>query len=456
VSSERRVDPTDTTRTGSGDLREEVIGRIERDGITKVRLLVTDLSGVARGKQITSERFVRRTIDHGHAWAQPLVAVDIWQNLSPDLADLPTGNGVIVPDLSTFAVLPWAPDTAHVLCDVEIAGEPGPTPRRALRRVLDLAHEAGFEPLFGNELEFYVYEDRDGAFAPPTVMQEWFTDQALVKLKPLIDDLYAHLVAMGVPVYEIWNEHGAGQMELNLEPATGINAIDHVIATKSALKELAIARGLKATFMPKPTNDVEVPPSGYHLHQTLNRMDGSNAFWSGDDAKPLTAEALHYIGGQLAHADGLTGVCASTVNAYKRFRPGTWAPMRAAWGIDNRGAMIRAIVNGDGTHIEHRLGSSCSNPYLLAAVQVAAGLDGIANVTDPGDPVSHDTSGDASLPLVPMNLLDGVRALAADTVLTEALGADLAKNYVAIQEEIWMRYQSHVTDWEITEYREIL
>jgi glutamine synthetase len=130
--------------------------------------------------------------------------------------------------------------------------------------------------------------------------------------------------------------------------------------------------------------------------------------------------------------------------------------MRAAWGIDNRGAMVRAIIAGEGTHIEQRLGSSCSNPYLLAAVQVAAGLDGVANLTEPGEPVSHDTSADTSFPLVPMNLLDGVRAFAADEVLTDAIGAELARNYVAIQEEIWTRYQSHVTDWEITEYREIL
>jgi glutamine synthetase len=450
------VDRTDGDGGSAQDLRAEITGRIERDGVTKVRLLVTDLAGVARGKQITAERFVRRTLDEGHAWAKPLIAVDIWQNLSPDLADLPTGNGVLRPDLATFAVLPWAPDTAHVLCDVLIDGEPAPTPRHALRRVLERANAAEYEPLFGSEMEFYVYEDRDGAFAPPTLMQEWFTDQALSKLKPLLDDFYAYLVAMGVPVYEIWNEHGAGQIELNLEPRTGLGAIDHVVATKAALKELALARGLKATFMPKPTNDFEVPTSGYHLHQTLNRPDRSNAFWSGDEGKPLTPDALHYIGGQLDHAAGLTGICASTVTAYKRFRPGTWAPMRAAWGIDNRGAMIRAIVAGEGTHIEHRLGSSCSNPYLLAAVQVAAGLDGIANVMNPGEPVSHDTSGDTNFPLAPMNLLDGVRAFAADEVLTDAVGAEFARNYIAIQEEIWMRYQSHVTDWEITEYREIL
>jgi glutamine synthetase len=450
------VDRADEKGGPAQDVRAEVVGRIERDGITKVRLLVTDLMGVARGKQVTAERFVRHTIDHGHAWAKPLVAVDIWQNLSPDLADLPTGNGLMRPDLTTFAVLPWAPDTAHVLCDVLIEGEHAPTPRHALRRVLERADAAGFSPLFGSELELYVYEDRDGAFAPPTVMQEWFTDQALAKLKPLLDDLYAHLVAMGIPVYEIWNEHGAGQMELNLEPCRGLAAIDYVVATKAAVKELALARGLKATFMPKPSNEFQVPPSGYHLHQTLHRPDGSNAFWTNDEGKPLSAEALHYIGGQLAHADGLTGICASTVTAYKRFRPGTWAPMRAAWGIDNRGAMVRAIIAGEGTHIEQRLGSSCSNPYLLAAVQVAAGLDGIANVIEPGEPVSHDTSGDTSFPLVPMNLLDGVRAFAADEVLTEAIGTDLARNYVAIQEEVWTRFQSHVTDWEITEYREIL
>jgi glutamine synthetase len=434
----------------------ESIERIVRSGeIRTVRMMLPDMHGVARAKMVTAGHFLE-VIDSGHSWGIPLIMADLWQNVPSD-REVPTGNATIWPDLSTFARLPWAPHVAHVICDVALPGGGVATARDVLRRVLESAATSGFEPLFGNELEFYVYEPiGDGPKLPVVGMSEWFTDQALAKRQPFLDDLFAFLPLLGVPVYEIFNEHGAGQLEINLSPSTGVSALDWVFIAKAAIKEVARLHGLHATFMPVPRNDTETPPSGYHLHQTLLGDDGVNLFVPKHGDAALSEVGLSYVAGQLEHAPALTGLVAQTVTAYKRYRPGTWAPMRAGWGIDNRTAMVRALPRGVGTHIENRLGSSCANPYLLAAAEVAAGLDGVARRLDPGQPCAGNVADDQRYPSVPLSLWEGLQAVQADNVLCVALDAEFVAMYHGVMLLTWRRFQSYVTDWEFSEYREVL
>lgn len=445
------------------ELRAQTLRRIKDDGITKVRLAVVDMHGIPRAKMVTAESFAH-VMQSGHPWQLPLLAVDIWQNVPPDTGygeEVSYGNGTMRPDLRTFARLPWAPDTAHVIADVFMPdGTPTITPRQVLARVLDRAHHSGFEPVFGSELEFYIYTIENGVYTPPFGMQAWFTDQALGESRQLVDDFFRYLTELGIPLYEIFNEHGGGQFEANLRPGSGVGIIDQMILMKVAIKEIAHRHGYRATFMSRPSNDEEIPPSGYHLHQCLLDRDGANAFVgtgggaSRDDA--LSTVARHFIGGQLRHAMGLTGIAAPTVTAYKRLSPGTWAPVRAAWGFDNRTAMIRAIGHGEAARVENRLGGSCANPYLLAAALLAAGLDGVEHEIDPGQPTAHNVLEDERYPHVPTSLIDGIRAFADDGVLVEWLGHDFARAYVSMMKLVWKRFQSFVTDWEIKEYRELL
>ncbi|MEI7779460.1 MAG: glutamine synthetase family protein, partial [Actinomycetes bacterium] len=376
------------------------------------------------------------------------------QNLPTDVS-VPMGNAFLVPDMDTYTVLPWNRRAAVVICDIEPGIEIAPAPRSAARRVIDAAAAAGYSPLFGPEVEFYLFDKAHGqpATVPAFTMQEWYTDVALARIGGFVEDLYEYLPQMGVPVYEVFNEHGAGQMEINVAPAIGMRALDQIFLTKLATKELAAMHGLHATYMSVPSNSPEQPPSGFHLHQTLLDAEGRNLF-AGVDG--LTDLARWYVGGQLAHANGITGIAAATVTAYKRLRPNAYAPLRAGWGIDNRTAMVRAILRGDNTRIENRLGASDANPYLLAAVQLAAGLDGIARRTEPGEPAAHDVGSDPKFPLVPMNLFDGVKAFEADTVLVDAVGRDVAELYCSVQRQVWSRYQFQVTDWEIAEYRDVM
>ncbi len=431
----------------------DVVGSGSSSEVRVVRLLVPDAHGVVRAKAVSAEYF-HSLGDRRHVWAAPVLYGDVWQNLPSDI-DVPMGNAFLVPDMDTYTVLPWNPGTAVVICDLEADIGLAPAPRSAARRVVDSVLAAGYTPLLGPEVEFYLLTgDADGPHGGSAFgMQDWYSNAALSRIAGFVEDVFEYLPRMGVPVYEVFNEHGAGQMEINIRPTAGLRALDQIFLAKLATKELAEQHGMTATFMSVPSNHVEHPPSGFHLHQTLLAENGSNLF---ADAGEISALGRAYVGGQLAHADGITGIAAATVTAYKRLRPNAYAPLRAAWGIDNRTAMVRALLRGENTRLENRLGASDANPYLLAAVQLAAGLDGIATGADPGEPMGHDVGNDPAYPRVLTNLLDGVAAFEADTVLVDAVGHDVATMYCAVQRQVWQRYQLHVSDWEITEYRDVL
>jgi glutamine synthetase len=440
----------------------DVLKRIEADDIRNMRLVLTDLYGVARGKVITSRR-VERALTQGHPFAIPLFASNLWQRHAPGehvySHDIGYRNGVLRLDLLTYAPLPWTPATAHILTDLyDEDGHIVETPRAVLRKVLGAAHALGIEPVFGHELEFYVFrpDPAQQGFAPVYGPQSWFSVHAMGMAQQFVDELDRAAAIMGLPVYEIFSEHGAGQFEINLEPCPGLLAADRMVALKIAIKEIALSLGLQATFMARPTNLSTTPPSGYHLHQSLLDADGNNVLVGPDAADGISRIALHYIAGQLAHAPGMTALASPTITGYKRYQVGNWAPVQVAWGVQNRTALVRALPEGADTRIENRLGSSDANPYLLSAVMVAAGLDGIRRSLDPPDPVTDNLFENIRFPRLPASPPEALDALLADEGLVQGLGRVFTSTFADVLRFDWQRYLSHVSDWEISEYREML
>lgn len=437
--------------------RSSQIGAVpDMDGLTNVRLLVPDMHGVSRAKTVTPD-MLRGIGEDGHSWPSPLLAADLWQNIPDDSMEiLGTGDVSIFPIFETFTRLPWSPSTGVVICEAFREDHlPAPTPRGVLTRVLDDARQTDYELKIGAELEFFIYTD-DEHGRPPFGMNEWFTSQAISRISGFVEDLYRFLPAMGLPLYEVLNEHAAGQMEINMRPGVGVAAIDTFTVMKLAIKEVAALHGLRVTTMCKPSNDAECATSGLHIHQVLHRAD-DNAFLDTQSGAPgLNEVATQYIAGQLEHAPAITAFAAPTVNAYKRYRPGTWAPTRAGWGMDNRTAMVRGIVAGANTRVENRIGASDANPYLLVAAQAAAGIDGIRKTLKASEPASHNIIDDETYAQVPLNLPDAIRALDQDTELVEAMGAEFCQHFLAVQQMVWDRYQDHVSDWEIREYLNVL
>jgi glutamine synthetase len=442
--------------------RAELLKRVRDESIRNVRLVVTDLYGVPRGKVVPVERFERALTD-GHPFAIPLLACNLWERHSPGeraySEDIGYRNGVLRLDPATFAVLPWTPATGHVLTDLyDEEGNIVATPRSVFRRVLEDARALQIEPVFGNELEFYVFRPHAGGDGFGTIFgeQSWFSVNALGLAQAFVDALQSTATTMGIRLYEIFSEHGAGQFEVNLEPATGVAAIDQVVALKIAIKEVARSLGLEATFLAKPTNRAETPPSGYHMHQSLLGADGGNLFCDPDTPERPAETGRHYIGGQLAHAAAMTALAAPTVTAYKRYQPGTWAPIQICWGVQNRTALVRYLPAAADSRIENRLGSSDANPYLLASAMVAAGVDGVRRRLEPGEPAVGNLFDDIRYERLPACLLEALDALSRDAVLSGALGENFARTYTELLRFDWGRYLNHVSDWEVAEYREML
>jgi glutamine synthetase len=460
----RRAGSTVSAGPTSADaaMSAEILKRIQDEDIGNVRLILTDLYGVARGKLVTARR-MERALAHGHPFAIPLFACNLWQRHAPGehaySTDIGYRNGVLRLDPLTFTPLPWAPGTAHIITDLyNDAGAIVETPRAVLRRVLADAASLGLHPVFGNELEFYVFRPGPGGsgFQPACGPQAWFSIDALGVAQEFVHKLDRAAELMGLQLYEIFSEHGAGQFEVNLEPCAGLPAIDRVVALKVAIKEIARSLDLRATFMARPTSLDITPPSGYHLHQSLLDDAGQNVMRDAGDPDGLSDVARHYVAGQLAHAPAMTAVASPTVTAYKRYHKGTWAPVRVAWGIQNRTALVRALPDGEGTRIENRLGSSDANPYLLAAVMLAAGLDGVRRRLPAPDPAADNLFDAIRFPPLPASPPEGLAALAADAELTEALGPLFTTTFADVLRSDWQRYLRHVSDWEISEYREML
>ena len=332
------------------------------------------------------------------------------------------------------------------------------TPRAVLRQVLDDARAtwppAGVRPRAG-VLRLPPGPGQQG-YAPIYGPQSWFSVHALGLAQRFIDELDHAIAVMGLPVYEIFSEHGAGQFEINLEPGPGLLAADRVVALKIAIKQIAQTLGLRATFMASPTNLDITPPSGYHLHQSLLGPDGQNVLLDPAAAHGLSATARQYIAGQLAHAPAMTAIASPTVTAYKRYQVGNWAPVQIAWGIENRTALVRALPDGPDTRIENRLGSSDANPYLLAAVMVAAGLDGIRRSLEPPDPVSDNLFENLRYQRLPASPAEGLDGAGRGRGARSGTGPVFTSTFTDVLRFDWLRYLSHVSDWEISEYREML
>ncbi len=443
---------------GEESARGEALRRIKADSLRWVRLCMPDLHGVLRGKIVPAARFaeVART---GHPWGARLLVADLREQLDHD-TEYPhlyrQGNCQVLPDCRTFVPLNWTSDTAMVICDPYfLDGTPAVASRLGLMAALEQAAKVGLRPVFGSELEFAIYRRDGDALHPLTAPQHFFSIQGLARAAPVLKPLFDHLVAMGFPVQDIENEGGPGQFELNCAPVEGLAGIDNLVIIKAAIKEILMQNGFEATFMTKADNSAETNTNGYHLHQSLLGSDGSNLFFDSEAADGLSALLRHYVAGQLAHASALATLGTPTITGYKRFQPGTWAPTSPCWGLDDRRALVRVPPErGQSTRVETRVAEAAANPYLLSAGLLLAGFEGISRCLEPAPPIGKDFAPSKSA--LPETLEAGIAALRADTVLWQALGPELASMCCGVWLSALRRFHSHVTDWEIAEYREML
>ena len=414
------------------------LAEILRTGADKkiefVRFEQSDTHGISRSKLIPMqhvERFARDGLNFllGHLGFDAQGGVALGTGY---LEDLGFPDSRVFPDLETFRVLPWLDATARLICeprfyDGRLAAA---APRYVARQQLEALDKLGYRFRAGYEYEFYL-QSGDGTAPYPGI-------QIFATLRNEFDPAFIRqvirdLCAVDVDVITSNAEYGPGQQEINFAPGRGIAAADAAFSFKQGVKEIACRHGYLASFMTKPYADQSA--SGCHFHHSLYRpSDGRNAFDDPRGPDGLSRVARQFIAGQLAHAPALTALFSPTVNCAKRYKLYSFAPVNATWGLENRTVGIRVKgVRGEDTHLENRMPGAASNPYLVLAGTIAAGIDGIRRELEPPAPVAGMAYGMEGVTDLPTGLGQALDALEADTVLREALGEEFIKLFVAVK-----------------------
>jgi glutamine synthetase len=441
--------------------KEEIARCVDKDGIEFVSLQFTDIVGVVKSVIIPIAELAT-ALDHG-----------IWFDGSSveGFARIAESDMYLVPDLDTYAVIPWQREnnpTARLICDVYTPeGEPFPgDPRYVLKRALREAEQKGWVYHTGPEPEFFLFRrDGDGRAVPRPHDQGGYFDLSTDRGVEVRKEMSKALAAFGICVEASHHEVAHGQQEIDFRFAAALRAADNVVTFKATLKEVARQHGLHATFMPKPIAGVN--GSGMHVHQSLfDASTGENLFADGRSEYGLSPLALQFIAGQLSHARGMCAVLAPLVNSYKRLVPGYEAPVYISWGQINRSALIRVPqVNPDraeSTRLELRCPDPSCNPYLAFAVMLRAGLDGLERrLQPPGvsnedlyhlDDWERETHG---LSTLPGSLGEALEELSHDDLVRQTLGEHIADRFMEAKAAEWQEYCTHVSGWELDRYLSI-
>lgn len=447
---------------------EQLTQMVAEETIETVIVAFTDHFGRLMGKRFDAEFFVDDVLAHGTHGCDYLLTVDMEMEPIPgyDYANWERGYGDfhLVPDFDTLRVASWLEKTALVLCDIEddkTHARVSVAPRSILRKQLNAAGDSGYSAMTASELEYYIYEDSYKSAAQKgytdLTPQGWYIEdyhlmQGTREEKFTAQARY-HLKHSGIPVENSKGEWGLGQHELNVRYADSLMMADRHAIFKQCLKEVADQQGVSVTFMAKPTTDGA--GSSCHIHFSLWK-DGQNAFAGDKQIGPVMGSDLFrwFLGGWMAHVPEMMVFYAPTINAYKRYQDGSWAPTRIAWSYDNRTAGFRVVGKGSSLRIECRIPGADCNPYLAYAAALASGLDGIANKIEPPDIFEGDVYAAQHLPRVPYTLDQAVDSFAVSDFAKTAFGEDVVAHYTHFFRTELANYHRSVTDWERKRYFE--
>ena len=455
-----------TMETDKGKKQEIIRKQLADRKIEFILTQFVDIHGCPKVKLVPVECF-DGLVDEGAGFA----GAAVWgMGLGPENHDLMART-----DLDTYMQLPWQPNVAMACCDLYVDNQPWPyCSRNNLKRMLSLLGEKGFMLNGGFEPEHFLVErDPEGKLKPwdplkvDTLSKPCYDFKGMCQSMGYLQDITRYGNQMGFGIYQSDHEDANGQYEINFDWTHAVQASDRLIHFRMMAGQIAQKYGAIATFMAKPFEDKT--GSGAHLHfHIADIKTGKNLFplkqgendWKG---LGLSKIAIYYIGGLLKHIRAITAVASPQINCYRRIQSGefvyssdsgyTWTPSFASFGDNNRTQLFRCPSPN---RFEDRSPSSMVNPYLLLAVNIAAGLDGIANEIDPGDAVIGKNIWDLSIEerkelgmiLLPQNLMEAIEAIEADDVVKNGLGL-IADEYIKLKKAEWGEFMRHVTPWEI-------
>ena len=448
---------------------DKILQQLAEQNTEKVKVAVTDIDGVLRGKLISFEKFTG-ILEKGFGFCNVVFGWDAgdaaydnsqytgWHSGYPD--------ATAVIDLNTFRQVPWDNDTPLFLADFkDAAGSLAVCPRSLLKQIIAQAAAQGYTPFFSQEFEWFnLVDNRDELYVgkfrdvkPLTNGMFGYSLQRAAENNDYFNDLFSQLKKFGVPLEGLHTETGPGVYEAAITYSEILEAADRAVLFKAGVKQIAHLHGIIATFMAKFSENL--PGCSGHVHQSLwDSNKKTNLFYDKKKATGISSLMENYMAGQLACLPFILPMFAPTVNSYKRLVEGAWAPTTLTWGIDNRTTALRALPGSSGsTRLETRVVGSDSNPYLAMAACLAAGLYGISHKLKLTTPATKGNGyADIKNGILPANLWQATQAMKTSPVANELFGVEFIQHFAATREWEWRQFSKVVTDWEMKRYLEII
>lgn len=434
--------------------KEDILAMVEENGVKFIRLQFTDILGTLKNVAITDRQLEKALNNHcmfDGSSINGFVRVE-------------ESDMYLRPDLDTFVIFPWRSQqgkVARLICDVYMPdGTPFEgDPRYILKKVINKAKDMGYTMNVGPECEFFLFEvDNDGNPTLKTNDKGSYFDLGPIDLgENARRDMTLALEDMGFEIETSHHEVAAGQNEIDFKYADALVTADNIATFKYVVKSIAQRHGLYATFMPKPLHGVN--GSGMHINISLIK-DGKNAFHNEEDELGLSSVAYNFIGGVLKHIKEICPITNPLVNSYKRLVPDYEAPVYIAWSAKNRSPLIRVpSAREEGTRIELRSPDPSSNPYLVLACLLLAGLEGIKYNLEPPKCIdknifalNREERKRENIESLPESLHEAVAYMQKSDLVKEALGKNTFEYYIRAKEVEWDNYRTQVHQWEITSY----
>lgn len=434
--------------------KEDIIKFVEENDVEFIRLQFTDLFGILKNVAIPKSQ-LKKALDNQM----------MFDGSSIDgFARIEESDMCLRPDLDSFVIFPWRPQTgkvARLICDVyKTDGTPFEgDPRHILKKAIAEAEKMGYTFNVGPECEFFLFNvDENGAPTTNSNDQAAYFDLGPNDLgENARRDMVLTLEDMGFVIEASHHECAPAQHEIDFKYGEAVKTADSIMTFKLAVKTIAQRHGLHATFMPKPK--ANMAGSGMHINMSLEKY-GKNVFADENGKNGLSEEAYHFIAGLMKHINGIVAITNPLVNSYKRLIPGYEAPVYIAWSAKNRSPLIRIpAARGKGTRVELRNPDPTANPYLALAVCLIAGLDGIKNKLEVCDSVDANIYAmtkrerrERGIDSLPETLIDAVKHLEKDELIMEFLGEETAEKYIEAKKAEWKSYKVAVSEWEVNQY----
>jgi len=433
--------------------QDYVLHMVEERGVRLIRLWFTDVLGQHKSVAISPAE-LEKVFDEGLQFDGS--SIDGFSRVQES-------DVLARPDARTFELLPWARDdepSGMMFCDIEqLDGTPfAGDPRQVLRRNLDRAHDAGYTFFTAPEIEFFYFADGDSGTPKPLDNASYFDLTIADVASDLRKSTLHNLEALSIPVEYSFHEDAPSQHEIDLQYTEALAMADSIMTFRLAVKKIAQERGVHATFMPKPLNDV--PGSGMHTHMSLWR-DGENAFYSPDEEYGLSNIARSFMAGVLTHAREITAVTNQLINSYKRLNAGLEAPRYISWARNNQSTLVRVPVTKPNkpaaTRIEYRAIDPACNPYLAYSLILAAGMKGVEQGYELQDETKVNLfdqaqASTAGVTTLPRSLDEALVEMEGSELVREALGEHIFEWFLRNRRAEWAEYSQTVSPFELDRY----